>query len=345
MYQRQEREGLSNLAGNLRWLCPNCRIQLDDISNESIKCSHCEMEYPVVEGIPDLRMRKSNATWEEQDLEMARNFSSDVHKADLKAVVEQLSDRSEDSKLTQEMRVRQILAAHSKCLHQLNGWLSPITSEGGLILDVGCGTGGFLAAAASKKINAAGIDASMTNLVAAKHMIEAHGGFAKLACAYAENLPIEDHCLSAVTMNDSIEHVSCVKSAIAEAHRALKVDGHLAIATPNRFSLTREPHVLVWGVGWLPRRLQAAYVKWRIDQPYDHTRLMSTWEMSRTLKGQQGLKFEFIVPPVPMEEIDGFPPLRSTLARIYNRIHHWRLVRPLMLFIGPFYQIAAKRTS
>lgn len=333
------------MAAELKWVCPHCRGNLDAISRQSLQCQPCNTGYPVVEGIPDLRIHGHNTAWEEQDLATARKYASEAQAASLEATVQQLSDRSHENEFAREMRVRQILGAHSKFLRQFKEWLSPIVSESGSVLDVGCGSGGFLAAAASIQIHAAGIDASMTNLIAAKHMIEAHGGTATLACAYAENLPIESERVSAVTMHDSIEHVSCVESAVSEACRVLKIDGYLAISTPNRFSLTREPHVLVWGVGWLPRQLQAGYVKWRVGQPYDQTRLMSTVEMSGILKRQKGLAFEFRVPPVPTEELEGFPPLRSALAALYNRIHNWGLVRPLMLLVGPFYQVVARRTS
>ena len=117
------------------------------------------------------------------------------------------------------------------------------------ILDIGCGSGGLLAEAATRGLPAAGIDASMTMLVAAKHMIEAHGGIARLACAYGESLPIAEGSLGAVVMYDSIEHVSDVVDTLNEARRVLKPGGRMALSTPNRFSLAAEPHVFLWGVG------------------------------------------------------------------------------------------------
>lgn len=327
------------------WRCPKCWGELDVISNESIKCQLCHEEYPAVEGIPDLRMGKGDALWEKQDLQLAQRYSAEVRNENLETVMEQLSDRPENTQDIQVMRVKQILGAPSKFLRQFDGWLKPCVSGDGLLLDVGCGSGGFLVATESIGVEAVGIDASMTNLIAAKRMIEVHGGTARLACAYAESLPIESGKISAITMNDSIEHVTSVQTTIAEAYRVLKIEGHLAISTPNRFSLTREPHVLIWGVGWLPRRFQARYVRWRIAQAYDHTRLMSTWELSREFKRQDGFSFELIVPLVPKEEIENFPPRRAALANLYNRICQWRVLRPILLFIGPFYQISARRIA
>jgi len=226
---------------------------------------------------------------------------------------------------------------------QLDGWLRPCLSDYGLFLDVGCGSGGLLADVGALGYNGVGIDASMTMLVAAKHMIEAHGGVARLACAYAEALPIADASLGSVIMFDSIEHVTSVPRALDEARRALKSGGHLAISTPNRFSLAAEPHVFVWGVGWLPRSLQVPYVRWRSGQDYRGTQLLSTREMSRQLRLYPDLRFELQVPQVPLEEIEHFSRRRASLARLYNKIAKFRGARLALLAIGPFFQVVARR--
>jgi 2-polyprenyl-3-methyl-5-hydroxy-6-metoxy-1,4-benzoquinol methylase len=346
--QWQEFEGTAqqDAISSALWRCLKCQGRLESRSSESVRCQECDADYPAVEGIPDLRRREGNtARYEQEDFEAARKYSGDLRDASVESVMARLSDRPEDNDAIRGMRVKQIMSAPPKFHHQFEGWLKPCVTHDGLLLDIGCGSGGLLAAAATIGIMAAGIDASMINLVAAKHMIEAHGGTARLACAYAEALPIGNARVSAVTMYDSIEHVSSVRSTISEACRVLKTGGYLAISTPNRFSLTREPHVLVWGVGWLPRQLQEPYVHWRIGQPYKHTRLMSTWEMARELRHHRGIQFEFRIPPVPVEEIANFSQRRAALANVYNRILGWSILRPVMLGVGPFYQVIARRSD
>ncbi len=346
--QWQEFEGTAEqvVSGVMLWRCLKCQGRLQARSSESVICQECDADYPAVDGIPDLRPRDTNsARYERDDFEAARKYAADLRDASVETVMAQLSGRQEVDDATQGMRVKQIMGAPPKFQHQFEGWLKPCVIDRGLLLDIGCGSGGLLAAAATHGILAAGIDASMTNLVAAKHMIEAHGGIARVACAYAESLPIDSSSLNAVTMYDAIEHVSSVRSTISEACRVLKPGGHIAISTPNRFSLTREPHVLVWGVGWLPRPLQEPYVRWRTGHPYDHTRLMGTWEMARELRHHHGIQFEFRIPPVPEEEIANFSPRRATLAHLYNRISAWSISRPVMLAVGPFYQVIARRLA
>jgi 2-polyprenyl-3-methyl-5-hydroxy-6-metoxy-1,4-benzoquinol methylase len=308
-----------------------------------VRCRVCGNDYPAVDGIPDLRARDGVSSYADDDLEAARRLSFDVRGASLEVVMDKLCDRPENDDATRAFRVRQILESPGRLRSQFEGWLRPCLRPDELFLDVGCGSGGLLAEAATLGFSAAGIDASMTMLVAARHMIESHGGTARLACAYAEALPIANDILGAVTMYDSIEHVATVRHTIDEARRVLKPGGYMAISTPNRFSLAAEPHVLVWGVGWLPRSLQDAYVRWRNGQDYAHTQLLSTWEMSRELQRYADLQFELSVPQVPEEEIVHFSARRAILARLYNKIAKFRGSRFALLAVGPFFQVVVQR--
>ena len=325
------------------WLCMKCQGALQSTADDVVSCSVCAADYPAVDGIPDLRARDGVSSYADDDLNDARRLAASCRGATLEEVMYQLCDRPENDAATRDFRVRQIMESPGRLQSQFEGWLAPCLSESNLFLDVGCGSGGLLAEAATLGYAAAGIDASMTMLVAAKHMIEAHGGTARLACAYAEALPIASDRLGAVTLYDSIEHVTSVSETIAEARRVLEPGGYMALSTPNRFSLAAEPHVFVWGVGWLPRSRQVDYVRWRSGLDYRGTQLLSTWEMSRKLKRHADLQFELSVPQVPVEEIAHFSARRATLARIYNKIARLRISRPAMLAVGPFFQVVAQR--
>jgi len=327
------------------WRCIRCRGSLDARSDESVSCGACSADYPAVDGIPDLRTRDGSSTYADDDLADARRLAAECRGASLEEVMDKLCDRPEHDDATRALRVRQILESPQRLRNQVQGWLAPCLSSDELFLDVGCGSGGLLAEATRLGLPAAGIDASMTMLVAAKHMVEAHGGVARLACAWAEALPIADDRLGAVTMYDSIEHVANVSDTIAESRRVLKPGGCMAISTPNRFSLAAEPHVFLWGVGWLPRPWQQPYVRWRNGQDYSGTQLLSTWEMSRELDRHAGLDYQLSVPQVPEEEIVHFSPRRALLARLYNRIAEFRLSRPALLAVGPFFQVIARRAA
>ena len=97
-----------------------------------------------------------------------------------------------------------------------------------------------------------------------------------------------------------------------EVGRVLRSGSGVVLTTPNRFSLTPELHVFVWGVGWLPRRLQAGYVRWRSGKSYDHTRLFSSWGL-------------------------------AGLIRLYARLAGLPPLRPLFLICGPLFRVQARK--
>ncbi len=67
-------------------------------------------------------------------------------------------------------------------------WLEPCVSRG-IFLDLGCGPGMLLAAAAEEGYQGIGVDVSLVWLVVAHRLIEARGGRPVLAAALAEALP------------------------------------------------------------------------------------------------------------------------------------------------------------
>ncbi|MFK7975213.1 MAG: class I SAM-dependent methyltransferase [Halioglobus sp.] len=325
------------------WHCPGCSGGLVADGEYGVVCSSCSNPYPAVEGIPDLRQPGVAATFVGGDLEEAKKVSRAWQESSIDGVAGDISSRLARASELSDMRSQQIQEAPAKFNDQFEGWLKPYLGVQGGLLDIGCGTGGLLAAAATRGIPSAGIDASMVNLLAAKRMILAAGGTPRLACAFAESLPIPDHKFGLVTMYDSIEHVTGVADTVDQACRVLVPGGHMAISTPNRYSLSAEPHVRLWGVGFLPRRFQVSYVKWRTGDDYSQTCLLSSAEMSRLLRASERLNYWFILPRIPDQEIRLFSPRRAMLARLYNRLVASTLLRPLFLAIGPFYQVVARR--
>jgi 2-polyprenyl-3-methyl-5-hydroxy-6-metoxy-1,4-benzoquinol methylase len=328
----------------LLWRCPLCSGALILTPPDRVACADCRTAFPSVDGIPDLRIRDSSHDIEPSDLDEARALSAEFGALGPESIITGLFARRAWDAGTKALRVRQTLASPNKLRPELDGWLRRCLVPDGILLDVGCGAGGMLAAAAAMGYAGAGIDASMPLLVAAKHMIEAHGGTAMLACAYAESLPLASESIGAVTLYDVIEHVDDVGRVLADASRVLRPGGYLAISTPNRFSVAAEPHVFLWGVGWLPRRLQEPYVRLR-GRAYHGTRLLSAREMARLLESHQELDFELRAPPVPEEEIRHFGARRAALARLYNRVAAQPISRKALLGVGPFFQVIARRRS
>jgi SAM-dependent methyltransferase len=234
-------------------------------------------------------------------------------------------------------RTRQVLIAPSRLRMQLDGWLLAAASRPGF-LDLGCGPGMLLAAAASRGVSGLGIDVSLVWLVVARRMIEQHGGVATLCAGFAESLPLRDASTPAIVSLDVIEHVGDQRRYLAEIDRIAADGAALALATPNRFSLAAEPHVRVWGVGWLPVRFQAPYVRSRSGRSYDFVRLLSVPGLAHLLRRYTRFGGRFVVPQVPDDEIAGMHATRARAARVYNRLATSPLLRWPLLGVGPFFR-------
>jgi 2-polyprenyl-3-methyl-5-hydroxy-6-metoxy-1,4-benzoquinol methylase len=304
----------------------------------------CDAEYGIYGGIPDMRVERPAWIDIDQDRESAGRLDRDHRGKSLESMVRAVfASQQGRSQQQVEMRTRQVLVAPGRLAPQLDGWLRSAMQPG--FLDLGCGPGMLLAAAASRGVSGLGIDVSLEWLVVARRMIEEHGGRATLCAGFAESLPLPDASVPAIVSLDVIEHVADQRRYLAEIDRIATDRATLALATPNRFSLTTEPHVRVWGVGWLPTRFQARYVYARSGRPYDFVRLLSVPGLARLVRRHTEIRGRFVVPRVPDDEIEAFPFQRARLARIYNRIAESPLVRWPLLGVGPFFRYIGTRQA
>lgn len=327
---------------DVSWSCPRCRATLV-VSDQRVDCAACHARYDVIDGIPDFRI--SNDFWLDidEDRASARELAAKFSTAQVEELVRHVyASRPGWNEAMIALRTAQVLDAPKRLQREIDGWLGAATSNGPF-LEIGCGPGMLLAAAASKGRAGIGIDASMVWLVVAKRLITRWGGQPVLAAALGDALPLADNVVPAAISLDVIEHVSDPAAFLREIERVTQSGGHLALATPNRFSLAAEPHVSVWGVGWLPRRWQAAFVRWRSGKSYDYTRLLSTWEAARLLRLNTTFDFRILLPAIPGEEMDRFPAYRRGLARLYNRAISISALRGLFRAIGPFFRILGER--
>lgn len=164
-----------------------------------------------------------------------------------------------------------------------------------------------------------------------------------LAAAMAESLPLANESIRGVVSLDVIEHVGDVPAYLREIDRVTAPGGCVALATANRFSLMAEPHVGVWGVGWVPRRWQKSYVKYRSNLPYEFVRLLSVSEARRLFRRYTHIEVAIVAPEVAEMEIVHFPTHRKMLARLYNRLCRWKVFNPLFRLIGPFFRIIGRK--
>jgi SAM-dependent methyltransferase/uncharacterized protein YbaR (Trm112 family) len=327
------------------WCCPVCRGRLAvEVRDSRLSCVRCGTPFDVIAGIPDLRVSRPSWVDAEADRDAALKLERDTRGLSLEAVVHRVFiNQPHRTAAEVEYRVRQVLASPGRLRKQVKGWLSDVALTPGYV-DVGCGPGLLLAASASEGVGGAGIDVSLEWLVVARRMIEAHGGQANLCAALCEALPLPDGSAPAVASLDVIEHCGDQRRHLREIDRIAAPTASFALATPNRFSIAAEPHVGVWGVGWLPKGWQRLYVRVRSGKPYDFVRLLSVREFKRMMKRETQFDGHVIVPRIPDEEIELFGARRAKIARAYNSVVGLKLLRWPLLAIGPFFRfVGVKR--
>lgn len=327
------------------WCCPRCRGRLASSTDDArLQCTACDAEYGKYAGIPDMRVDRPAWIDVDEDREAAARLDRDHRSKSLESMVRAVFESQKGRTQQQiEMRTRQVLVAPGRLAPQLDGWLRSAARPG--FLDLGCGPGMLLAAAASRGVSGLGIDVSLEWLVVARRMIEEHGGHATLCAGFAESLPLPDASVPAIVSLDVIEHVADQRRYLVEIDRIADDGATLALATPNRFSLTAEPHVHVWGVGWLPVRFQASYVHARSGRAYEFVRLLSVPGLALLLRRHTRIRGRFVVPRVPDEEIESFHSRRARLARVYNQVAESALLRWPLLGVGPFFRFVGTRRA
>lgn len=107
-------------------------------------------------------------------------------------------------------------------------WRSP-----GKILDVGCGTGHFLAAMQKYGTwEVVGIDLNPEAVAFARSVLKIEAYTGKI-----EDIGLPPHIFDAVTMWDTLEHLRDPRSALLGVWRVLKPDGRLLLRVPSLDSL------------------------------------------------------------------------------------------------------------
>ena len=181
--------------------------------------------------------------------------------------------------------------------------------------------------------------------VSRRRFRDAGRGEPDLVCACAERLPFEDGVFDAVVALGILEFVRDAGAVLAECARVLRPGGRAYLTSANRYAPGPEPHVGLWGVGWLPQRLQRAYVHWRSGKPYEFTVLMSSVGLAKKLRRSTQFKFRILIPKIADADIAHFPPAKGKVARLFNRISQTALLRPIFLSIGPFFRVTGAKIA
>jgi 2-polyprenyl-3-methyl-5-hydroxy-6-metoxy-1,4-benzoquinol methylase len=142
----------------------------------------------------------------------------------------------------------------------------------GLLLDVGCALGYFLAQAHTSGWEVQGLERSQFAVQYAQNQFQLNIHHGTL-----ENNQLQEHEYDIVTMFDVLEHVLDINIALKEITRLVKQGGLLVLTTPNE--------------GGLSRKIMRKY--WFHFKPYEHTYYFSEHSLRQFLE-KYGFEVIFI---------------------------------------------------
>lgn len=316
-------------------VCPACGSALDH--GPPLRCRGCERRYPVVAGIPDLRLRGDRYLDLERDRDRAEELAAleGATFADLVAEYWRTATPAVPAPraATYTRAVLDGVRRASRHLDQL-----PPVGTGASALDVGCGTGGGVLAMAERGMRATGVDIALRWLVVARRRLEEAGADARLVAADGAALPFPAGTFDIVTAVEVLEHAEDQRRLLHSTLDAAAAGGVAYVVTANRHSLVPDPVVGLWLVGYLPRRHAVRYVEQRRGLRYDYYRPLSAEELRGLLGPRPGASVTAGVLPAP-------PSRASTARRLadhaHRRLRSTGAGRRVLSATGPFLEVLA----
>ena len=149
-----------------------------------------------------------------------------------------------DGKRSLFEKLYQIIKSYS--LNKKVSLINALHSQKGSLLDIGAGTGDFLATAKKASWNITGIEPNE----------KAKAISISKDVSFADNLEsIESHSFDVITMWHVLEHVPDLENQIKELKRLLKPNGTIIIAVPNYKSFDAKYYGAFWAAYDVPRHL------------------------------------------------------------------------------------------
>ena len=304
-------------------------------------CDSCAALYPVVSGIPDFRI--ASDPWIDLEADRAKGLRLEretkgltldemvrAYWAMTPGTPTSLAERFIAHVRGAEARAREWLERSATSSHD--------AGPDSVWLDVGCGTAD-LAAAAGPGVRVVGVDIAFRWLVVARRRLQERGIEPALVCCNAEALPFADASFTRAVSLGTLEHCRDADVVLGECRRVLAPGGELRLRTANRFSALPEPHVDVWGVGWLPRRWADAYVRWRSGERYLHHWPKSATEIRRALR-RTGFSREQVEPaPMLLADLGRIPASLRFVIPLYERLRVTPVARALLRIVAPVLEV------
>lgn len=328
----------ATLAG-VTLACPRCKAPLAP-GPEAYGCARCGTEYPVVAGVPDCRVEPDPWISIPDDRAKARRVEALTAGVDFATAVRMYWDITPETPDERKAHFVRVVLAGERLAAE---WLDALPRAApGPWLDLGCGTGNLLAAAAARGIAAVGVDVALRWLVVARRRPSLTAGD-RLICGDAAHLPFEAGTFTTVTALGVLEHCADLTGLLAEVRRVLRPGGRFVARTVNRYSLLREPHVGLWGASYLPRRWADAYVRWRTGMRYLHHYPRSARALTAALRRSGFRAARVTAARTLTEEVQRLGALGRRAIPLYERARALPVARNAVRAVAPLLEVEATR--
>lgn len=335
-----EPAGLAPALAAVPLVCPRCRGPLG-ADGTAFRCDLCARTFPVVAGIPDFRLEPDPYLPVEEDLARTGVVLEALDRLALRPLLEHYWSYSDvtppdlrpvyvESALRGDVRARRLLDVLETA--------GPRRADRP-VLEIGSGTGNLLAVAGKEGVPIVGVDVAMRWLHLSRRRFRDLGlPEPPLVCAGGEALPFPDGSFSGAVSIATLEFTRRPADVTAEAARVLLSGAPFALNTVNRYSLAPEPHVGLLGVGFLPRRLQARYVRFRRDASFEHVTLLSLRELRRL--GRHGFAtVDVRLPRLSPAAEAALPARLRNVAGLYRRVAASSVLSALAAPVAPEWDV------
>ena len=324
------------LAGILA--CPRCRGPVERQS-AGHRCVGCGRVFPDRFGIPDFRIERDPYIGVRDEEAKVGRLLEGMEGAGWRELVRRYYAMTPENPPQLHRRYARAMersVARGGALLDRLARLHP-GAPTGAILDLGCGTAGLTSVAAGRGSRVVGVDVALRWIVIGRRRLAEEDVRAPLLLAGAEALPFRDAAFDAVVADAVLEHVGQSAVMMDETIRVLAPGGGFLFTTNNRFSLLPEPHVRLWGFGFLPRRWMAPVARRLRRTPYQ-ARLHGRGELTRLLGGRGRV----VLPELAPGELG---PDREPLRRAWERLRRFPPSRALLSRFGPLLYLEGRKPA
>jgi 2-polyprenyl-3-methyl-5-hydroxy-6-metoxy-1,4-benzoquinol methylase len=325
-------------------LCPTCHEHLAPANGPEWACTEGHI-VPMVAGILDFRPTSMMF-----DVAADQRLAEELSTLD-SASFEQLlrhyweSQPGIQSKDVNRFVTGDLIGGHraAEVADQIEQLLEAPLPTDCLAVEIGGGTGALGAELGRRCSWVIITDISLAWLVLARRRVQDMGlENVLVVAATGESLPTEKESVDLIVAADVIEHVPNRDEVINNCYGSLRPGGALWLSTPNRFSLTPEPHVRLWGVGLLPRRLGQAYVERRRSVRYDDIETLFVFALRR-LAAATGGSYTVTAPEIASPVRATYGPILRVLIDTYHLARRLPVLRQVVLVITPLFHAVITR--